>query len=159
MSHRNETLQDDYLLHGSHGWATPMNAINIHERRYLSMVVFHPSNGQISTSTIDIPIEVQYHEYYEGKVPTSINMYSGAIFYAKVKGNRHARVNRRLSESNPAYERVALLQLTSHKQRIALQYDTFPGFGGREGRHGHSLVPTSIKMPVYSTEVVHSTTR
>ena len=39
-----------YMLHGTHGSATSMDGILIYGNRYLFMVVFHPSHGQITTN-------------------------------------------------------------------------------------------------------------
>ena len=51
---------DKYLLHAAHGSATSMDGILIHGKRYLFMVVFHPSHGQISTNRMYLPMDIAY---------------------------------------------------------------------------------------------------
>ena len=46
------------MLRGTHGSATSMNGIFIHGNRYLFMVVFHPSHGQITTNCMYLPMDI-----------------------------------------------------------------------------------------------------
>ena len=46
------------MLHGTYGSATFMDEIIIHGNRYLFMVVFHPSHGQITINRIYLFIDI-----------------------------------------------------------------------------------------------------
>ena len=46
------------MLHGTRGSATSMDEILIHGNRYLFMVVFHPSHGQITTNRMYLPMDI-----------------------------------------------------------------------------------------------------
>ena len=47
-----------YMLHGTHGSATSIDIILIHGIRYLFMVVYHPSHGQITTDRMYLPMDI-----------------------------------------------------------------------------------------------------